>query len=70
MSRTYETAQGDMWDAIAFTQLGDVIYTDRLINLNQQYVGYYIFPSGVMLTLPELSPEVSATAPPWKQVAG
>ena len=29
--RTYTTVQGDMWDSIAFTQLGDTAYTDRLI---------------------------------------
>ena len=38
---TYTTKQGDMWDAIAYTQLGSVSYTDKLMNLNQQYREYY-----------------------------
>ena len=33
--KTYRTVQGDMWDSIAFTQLGSEAYTDRLMNLNQ-----------------------------------
>lgn len=68
MSRTYITVQGDMWDSIAFSQLGDVAYTDRLMNLNRKYVGYYTFPAGVELVIPELTESVSDTLPPWKQV--
>ena len=41
MSKTYTTIQGDMWDSIAFSQLGSEAYTDRLMNLNPQYLGYY-----------------------------
>lgn len=65
----YETVQGDMWDSIAFAQLGSVSHTDKLINLNQQYRKYYIFPAGIVLTLPEITPEASNTLPPWKQVS-
>lgn len=36
MSKTYTTIQGDMWDSIAFSQLGSEAYTDRLMNLNPQ----------------------------------
>ena len=39
--RTYTTVQGDMWDSIAYTQLGDEAYTDRLMNLNRQYRMFY-----------------------------
>ena len=67
---TYTTKQGDMWDAIAHTQLGDVSYTDKLMNLNQQYREYYTFPAGVVLQLPEVSTDLIDTMPPWKQVTG
>lgn len=67
---TYTTKQGDMWDAIAHTQLGDVSYTDKLMNLNQQYREYYTFPAGIVLQLPEVSTDVVDTMPPWKQVTG
>lgn len=40
---TYTTKAGDVWDAIAYAQLGSVNYTDRLMNLNRQYRDIYIF---------------------------
>lgn len=71
MSRTYTTVQGDMWDSIAYTQLGDVAYTDKLMNLNRQYRDYFIFPAGIVLTLPDAVAErVPDSAPPWKRVVG
>lgn len=70
MSRTYTTKQGDMWDSIAYSQLGDVAYTDKLMNLNPNYLNYYIFPAGITLTLPDVVEEISDTLPPWKQVSG
>ena len=33
--RTYTTVQGDMWDSIAYTQLGSVDYTDKLIEIGR-----------------------------------
>lgn len=70
MNKTYTTIQGDMWDSIAYSQLGDVAYTDKLMNLNQKYREYYIFPAGIVLTLPDPTEETSDALPPWKQVAG
>ena len=40
MAKTYTTVQGDMWDSIAYTQMGSTDYTDRLLNLNRQYRMY------------------------------
>lgn len=69
--KTYTTIQGDMWDSIAYAQLGDVSYTDRLMNLNPQYRGIYIFPAGVILKLPDTTVEADTdNAPPWKKVVG
>lgn len=66
----YTTKQGDTWDAIAYQQLGDVSYTDKLMNLNQQYLGYYTFPAGVVLQLPDAVASTVDTLPPWKKVIG
>lgn len=66
--KTYTTVQGDMWDSIAFTQLGDVAHTDKLMNANLRYREYYTFPAGIVLTLPEIPERTSDTLPPWKQV--
>jgi len=72
MSKTYTTVQGDMWDSIAYSQLGDAAHTDKLINLNTEYRNYYIFPAGITLVLPDVEVEEETTGilPPWKQVSG
>lgn len=70
MSKTYTTVQGDMWDSIAYVQLGDVAYTDLLMAANLRYITYYTFPAGIVLTLPEVTQKASDTLPPWKQVVG
>lgn len=67
---TYTTVQGDMWDSIAYNQLGDVAFTNNLMNLNTDYIDYYIFPAGITLTLPDVSAEQVSSLPPWKQVSG
>lgn len=66
--KTYTTIQGDMWDKIAYSQLGDIAHTDKLINANLRYREYYTFPSGIVLVLPEIPENTSSTLPPWKQV--
>ncbi|MDD2296582.1 MAG: tail protein X [Sphaerochaetaceae bacterium] len=70
MSRTYTTVQGDMWDSIAFSQLGDASQTDKLMNLNTEYRAYYVFPAGITLSLPYVEEEASDMLPPWKRVSG
>ena len=66
--RTYTTVQGDLWDSIAYRQLGSTSHTDKLMNANLQYRKYYIFPAGIVLTLPEVKESVSSSLPPWKKV--
>lgn len=68
--RTYTTVQGDMWDSIAYNQLGSVAHTDKLMNLNMAYRGYYIFPAGITLSLPNIADDNPNQLPPWKQVSG
>lgn len=70
MSKTYTTVQGDMWDSIAHSQLGDVVYTDDLMNANRAYLSYYTFPAGIVLALPDVVETVSDSLPPWKKVSG
>lgn len=64
--KTYTTIQGDMWDSIAHTQMGSVEYTDKLMQANQQYLGFYSFPAGVILSIPDPEKPVSQTLPPWR----
>lgn len=70
MSRQYTTVQGDMWDSICYTQLGSTAYAGRLMLLNRRYLGFYTFPAGITLVLPDPVEEPSDTLPPWKQVTG
>ncbi|WP_050698003.1 tail protein X [Anaeromassilibacillus senegalensis] len=70
MKRTYTTVQGDMWDSIANAQLGDVSYTDKLMNLNQQYRNFFTFPAGIELILPDPVETVGNALPPWKAAVG
>ncbi len=69
MSKTYITKQGDSWDGIAYTQMGSCERTHDLMWANRAYLGYYTFPAGISLTIPDVAAEVSATAPPWKKAS-
>ena len=64
---TYTTVQGDMWDAVAYRELGSTAYTDALMDLNRQYIGYYTFPAGIVLALPEVTTNIVSSLPPWKR---
>lgn len=68
MSRIYTTVQGDMWDMIAYKEMGSVDYTDDLMNANSSLLSYLSFPAGVMLTIPDVVERSASTLPPWKQV--
>ena len=66
--RTYTTVQGDLWDSIAYRQLGSTSYTAQLINANLRHRETCIFPAGVVLELPEIAEKNGGTElPPWKQ---
>lgn len=64
--RTYTTKLGDKWDLIAYREMGSEDYTSQLIQANQEYVDTYIFPPGVVLTIPEVRVTPSANLPPWR----
>ena len=51
MSRIYTTVQGDMWDMIAYKEMGSVDYTDDLMNANSSLLSYFSV-SYTHLTLP------------------
>ena len=54
MTKSYTTISGDMWDKIAFEQMGSVLHTDKLMKANVKYASTYVFPAGVVLTIPEV----------------
>jgi len=67
MHKTYKTLSGDMWDKIAYEQMGSVLYTDKLIRANAEYAALFVFPAGVVLTIPEVEDEANMELPPWKR---
>lgn len=64
---TYTTISGDMWDLIAHKVYGNGAYMDVLLKANIKYKDVYIFSAGITLSVPETSPEVPESLPPWKQ---
>lgn len=69
--KTYTTIQGDMWDSIAYTQLGDCAHTDKLIAANTEYLDIFIFPAGIELNIPDVdTTSDSDSLPPWRKVSG
>ena len=52
---------------MAYKAYGNEMYMDTLIKANIEYKDTYIFPAGVVLTLPEIELTVSESLPPWKQ---
>lgn len=68
--KTYRTIQGDMWDSIAYKQLGSVMHTDKLINANLKYRYYYTFPAGITLTIPDVDDSTVNALAPWRKAVG
>ena len=66
MNKTYTTISGDMWDQIAYTQMGSVLYTDKLIKADADYAAMCVFPAGVVLTIPEVQEKQSMELLQWK----
>ena len=66
--KAYTTVQGDMWDGIAHKTLGSVLLTDKLMWANRRYLGFYTFPAGIVLAVPEAKRKSSVEGmPPWKR---
>ena len=64
---TYTTIQGDTYDSIAFKIYGNEHYMKDLIESNWQYADTLIFPSGIVLNVPEVKKETAAkNAPFWR----
>lgn len=69
--KKYITKQGDKWDSVAFEQLGDVKFTNLLLETNRKHIKTFIFSSGTVLSLPDTAETVTESdLPPWKRVSG
>lgn len=66
---TYTTILGDTWDIIALKTLGSEMYLSKIIEANKHYADIITFSAGVVLNIPESSPEIDGGLPPWKRGA-
>ncbi len=66
MAGIYITSQGDMWDKIAFEQMGSEDYMGDLIQCNYHLIDYVIFPSGVQVAIPEID-DTQMEIPSWRE---
>ena len=67
MSRTYTTVAGDLWDYIAYREMGSCQYMNLLIDANRQYADTAVFSAGTVLNIPDVEKKAAYAAPPWKR---
>ncbi|WP_432643404.1 tail protein X [Acidaminococcus sp.] len=67
MSKIYTTVQGDVWDFISYKVYGSERYIGTLMEANPKHADTAVFPSGVILTCPDVETPVSRFLPPWKE---
>ncbi len=65
MKGVYTTKAGDVWDKIAKDVYGKESAVSFLMANNQEYLGYFVFPEGVRLTVKDL-PESKGRLPDWR----
>ena len=61
----YVTKSGDMFDLVAFRQLGSCDYTEKLLNVNRTKLRTLKFKAGEKLNLPDISQDKISKLPPW-----
>lgn len=66
MASTYYTEQGDTWDKIAFSQLGDEKYMKQLIEANWPLISTLVFSAGTEINIPDISEKDTEGLPPWR----
>lgn len=62
----YTTIQGDTWDMIAKKVYGNEMRADYLMSNNVRLLDIVIFPSGIIINVPELPKELDGDLPPWR----
>ena len=61
----YTTIQGDTWDVIAKKVYDDEAYTFLLMEANPKLLDYFVFPEGIVVTVPE-KPKETGYLPEWR----
>lgn len=64
MAKLYKTESGDVWDKIAKEVYGSESYASFLMENNQKYIDYFVFPEGILLTIEDVVTE--SDLPAWR----
>ena len=70
MATTYRTKQGDMWDSVAYNEMGSEQYVGQLMLANGKYLDYYLLPAGLELVIPDVSTSSETASVPWRLAEG
>lgn len=72
MKKTYTTVSGQTWDQIALEVYGEEHYCDRLMAANRDMLNVFVFPDGIVLTLPDkdslAKTNVASDYPTWRTI--
>ena len=66
MAGIYRTVQGDTWDFIAYKLFGSEAYMKQLAEANWPLLDILVFPSGILMHVPDISLEGEDGLPYWK----
>lgn len=61
----YVTSAGDMWDKIAYDQMGSEDFMGELIRNNDELVDIVVFPAGIEVDIPEVD-DTQTEFPSWR----
>ncbi len=64
----YKTISGDTWDLISFKCYGKEKHSNKLMQVNPNYINTVIFSGDIELNIPKIEESVSNELPPWKKV--
>lgn len=67
MAGTYKSIQGDTWDMIAKKVYGTERHMDFLMEHNFPLLDYFVFPTGIIISIPELPEEETVELPAWRK---
>lgn len=67
-AETYVTIQGDTFESVAWSRMGDSGRMTDLIRANPRHFETAVFPAGVELTIPETEKKTAeGSRPPWRR---
>jgi len=66
MKNQFVTTSGDMWDGVALKTMGSEMFKDTLMKANTRHLHHYVFPAGVVLTVPTVEITAATDLPPWR----